>query len=31
MKKKIKPEPNKNDPNSTLIVLRYPSNISSLE
>jgi cyclin-dependent kinase regulatory subunit CKS1 len=31
MKKKIKPEPNKNDPNSTLIVLRYPNGEQRVE
>ena len=31
VKKKIKPEPNQNDPNSTLIVLRYPNGEQRVE
>ena len=31
IKKKIKPEPNKDDPNSTLIVLRYPNGEQRVE
>jgi hypothetical protein len=31
IKKKIKPEPNQNDPNSTLIVLRYPNGEQRVE